>query len=227
MSEPPPLGTHPMTSERDKQFTPLDVLRAFEGHFPSPNAPHTFDESQLDSKGAVCRLQRLKALFRAYDLPLDPKAFRSGEFIALDDTRYEPVMAAWAKEMAPALQDHPSRDSSQLQRVFENFYAYWSSTRSARSTFDWILACSGYVAHLLETVAYPTVHAVGGALAPIEQVLVTLVDPQGRTFTKGELVDNYGYPDADPPGIFDEIIEEWEAEDAEYEKENPDGGPTP
>ena len=69
--------------------------------------------------------------------------------------------------------------------------------------------------------------AVGGALAPIEQVLVTLVDPQGRTFTKGELVDNYGYPDADPPGIFDEIIEEWEAEDAEYESQNPEGGPTP
>ena len=216
-----------MTDDRDKQFTPLDVLRAFEGHFPSPNAPHTFDESQLDSKGAVCRLQRLKALFRAYDLPLDPKAFRSGEFIALDDTRYEPAMAAWTKEMAPALRDHQARDNSQFQRVFENFYAYWSSTRSARSTFDWILACSGYVAHLLETVAYPTVHAVGGALAPIEQVLVTLVDPQGRTFTRRQLVEDYGYPADDPPDIFGEIIEQWEAEDAEYEKENPEGRPTP
>jgi hypothetical protein len=44
MSEKSPLENRPMASDRGRQFTPLDVLRAFEGHFPSPDAPHTFDE---------------------------------------------------------------------------------------------------------------------------------------------------------------------------------------
>lgn len=214
-----------MAADQDKTFTALDVLRAFEACFPSERPNKTFDESAATSKAEFCHLQRTKALFRAFDLPLDPKAFRSGEFINADDPRYLPVVAVWDSEIPPEhRQRYPADD---LQHIFERFYRYWSIARSSSSAFSWMLACSRRFGHLLESVAYPTMDAVSTALAPMEEVLSKLVAPDGRTITKRRLIDDFGYPEANPPDIFEEVIEQWEAEAAEYDKENPEGGPTP
>jgi hypothetical protein len=213
-----------MANDQEKLFTAIDVLRAFEGSFPKDSPNETFDEAAIKSKETLCYLQRTKALFKAFDLPLDPKAFRSGKFIEAEDPRYQPVLAAWDSEMPPARRRHSSPDN--LQHVFERFYDYWSRARSSSNAFDWILACSGYFAYLLETVAYPTIDSVHKALEPMEAVLSKLIAPDGRTVTKRQLVDDYGYPEEDPPDIFDEVIEQWEAEAAEYDNENPEGGPT-
>ena len=208
-----------MDHDQEKLFTALDVLRAFEGSFPKASPNQTFDETAATSKEALCFLQRTKALFQAFDLPLDPKVFRSGKFIKAEDPRYQPVLAAWDSEMPPARRRHSSPDN--LQHVFERFYDYWSRARSSGNAFDWILACSGYFAYLLETVAYPTIDAVHKALEPMEAVLSKLIAPDGRTVIKRRLIDDFGYPEEDPPDIFDEVIEQWEAEAGEDDTTRP------
>ena len=129
-----------MANDQEKLFTALEVLRAFEGSFPKDSPNETFDETATMSKEALCYLKRTKALFQAFDLPLDPKAFRSGKFIKDEDPRYQPVLAAWDSEMPPARRRHSSPDN--LQHVFERFYDYWSRARSSGDAFSWILACS-------------------------------------------------------------------------------------
>jgi len=185
-----------MNLDRTKPVTALTLLDAFDEYCPGNPRTCAWDEDGLQkSPVALCRLRQLKALFAAFDLPLEPEDFIKGRFICDRAERYGPLIERLRPTMRP---DFAKRASPQnLDTVFETLRSFRCGMAKGRQSFGIFLCYSGVVAHVMEDVISPINREVERVLEPVDALLAELIAPDGRTFTIGDLIDRYGYPDED------------------------------
>jgi hypothetical protein len=186
-----------MSRDSSKSVTGRDLLHLYlelRGMVPD------FREWREDRLGAnpprLVRLKQLTALFRAFGIPWSPNTFGDGSFIAEGDPKHAPLLARAASQMpAAATQVHGPR-GHQLPALFSILLHYRAVVEQALSFSGSVLDAGGlyYYAHWnvgkLNEVIRQHVQIIEG-------ILVELISPDARTFTVGELVRDYGYPDDD------------------------------
>jgi hypothetical protein len=185
-----------MNLDRKQRVTALTLLDAFDDYCANEPKNRAWDEDQLkNAPAALCRLRQVKALFAAFDLPLEPEDFINGRFIRNQPERYEPLVERLRPSMRPDFAERASPRT--LDVVFETLRSYrLGMSRGRRSAGDF-LSYSGVLAHVVEDVIVPINREVERVLEPIDSLLAELIAPDRRSFTIGDLIDRYGYPDED------------------------------
>lgn len=185
-----------MNLDRSRQVTALTLLDAFCRCFPNDTEKSVPDEDSLrHCPSALFRLQQLKALFAAFEIPLDPERFSSGRFILY---REEPSTTLLAQLFAnPPETLYESLSSNDLRILFKLLRDYRQGMARGRESFGVIFCWPSIIGHTMTEVITPINNDVERIMAPIDAMLATLISPNGKTFTIGELIDHYGYPDVD------------------------------
>lgn len=187
----------------DSHWTARDFLRAaseFERMAPDRNA---WTEEQLASNPPrLVRLQRLRALAKAFDVQPGFEALWSGDFIAKRPfERYEPFRQRLLRDCETQFPDvlrtaHRPLNVHDLRWIYEPLLQFL--TKHAYPMLDvnsGVLEASGF--HLYPL--YQMSRALAGipeALRPIEELVGLVIEPDGRSFTERELAE-HGWPEVD------------------------------
>lgn len=149
------------------------------------------------------RLRRLKALFRAFDIPWNPVAFRTGEFLRRTgdllepiDARYMPLLQQIQAEMPDVVRDISTFRRNQIFVMFRILLRYRESLEALLSFSRGVMASSG-----LHLYAHKKAEEINEVIRPhvsgIDDLLAAIIDPDRRTFPLSHLIQEFGYPEED------------------------------
>jgi hypothetical protein len=207
-----------MNLSRSQTVSPLTLLDDFGRFFPKEARRPVPDEDSLkNNEAALCRFRQIKAIFLAFGIPLDPERFNEGDFIDQESPRYAPLVARLRSALPPDHQDRYGRLG--LPVLFRVLRDYRHGVLSGRHAYGWFLCWPAVVGHVMNEVVKPISDEIARALAPVESLLAELICPEGRTFTMGQLIDEYGYPDVDVDAVEEEKF--WAEITGEDESESP------
>lgn len=131
--------------------TALDLLYGFLDLQRMASKLEEWTEDKLrDNPPRLIRLRRLKALFRAFGIPWNPVAFRTGEFLGRGgellkpiDARYVPFLEQMQAEMPDVVRDISSFRKNQLFVMFRLLLRYRESLEALLSLSRGVMATSG------------------------------------------------------------------------------------
>jgi len=188
-----------MGMEGKKTITARDLLHTFmELRLLTPNLKQWTQRRLKDNPPRLLRLQRLQAMFAAFGIPFDPAAFIQGKFINVDHPGYEGIL----KEAIETLKQipgvtHPKVSRGNLPYAFEILFQYRERVEQVLS----FLSGTGGVTSDLFTYVHRKIACLNKIIRDhlniIDDILTTLISPQGQTFTEEELSRLYGYPIVD------------------------------
>ena len=183
-----------MNLDRNKLVTALTLLEAFDAYCPDSALKRKWNEDELQNAlVALCRLRQLKAMLAAFDIPFEPDEFIGGLFVTRQRNRYTAMLERLCSAMRPDFAKWASPGS--LDVVFRTLRSYRLGMARGRQSTGIFLSYSGILAHVMEDVISPINEQVKRVMEPIDSLVAELIAPDGRTFTIGELIDRYGYPD--------------------------------
>ena len=193
-----------MIKREKAEYTALDLLRQYLelcGFTPDQSEWNT--EALRENPPRLIRLQRLKALFHAFGIPFDRSQFEKGKFIDWKNPVYEVFRdraRAWfvrerAEGRSPVEPDVEARPFV-LEFVFERLLEYRVALDQSLSFNRGCLAASGLYYFQLKKIEELN-RVIHDHLAIIEDLLVELISPTGRTISFEQLVKEHGYPDVD------------------------------
>jgi hypothetical protein len=91
---------------------------------------------------------------------------------------------------------------------------YRQGMARGRDSFGDFLCWPRLIGYAVSEVITPINEKIERIMAPVDEMLATLISPNGKTFTIGELIDGYGYPDEDIESLqWDEAWEKIFGED--------------
>jgi hypothetical protein len=185
-----------MNLDRSKKVTALTLLDAFGRCFPNDTKIAEPDEEAVRQyPSAYFRLRQLRAMFAAFGIPFNPESFSSGRFIReREKTSDRLVEQLFPKLPESASEGVPSLDLNVLFRAMRD---YRQGMARGRDSFGYFLCWPRLIGYAVSEVITPINEEIERIMAPVDEMLATLISPDGKTFTIGELIDGYGYPDED------------------------------
>ncbi len=208
-----------MKLDRDRIVTATTLLDAYDKYVAErPRGCQWGEEEVAEHPVALCRLRQLKAILRAFGIDGGPENFAAGKFLDGRENEYEALVESVRPLMRPTFAKRATPHD--VRMVFRTLRTYRQAMRAARHSYGCFLSCSGFVAHAVDDVIGPINEELVRLLEPVDSLLAAIVAPDGRTFTIGELIDTYGYVDADADemawesvwGFLNEDLEEGQEE---------------
>lgn len=147
------------------------------------------------------RLKRLQALFAAFGIAWDIAAFREGRFID-GSARYDPVLeraradSTYGRERAGS--------SHTLRSFFRTLLSYRERVDALLEHHSGVYSASGIFLYACEKVRAAN-EQIQQAVEPIEDLLAACISPTWQTFSRDQLIREFGYSDVD---LFD-IDADW------------------
>jgi hypothetical protein len=160
----------------------------------SPKLADWTEERLSVNPPRLIRLRRLIAMFRAFGLPWDPESFTKGEFIDPKHPRYKTLMAKLVDEMPERARERAS--DYQLPEFFAILLDYRIRVDDVLSFSSGVLEASGLFSHALRKMQELN-RVIRDNVAGIDDTLAALINPEGLSFSVGQLTRDYGYPDVD------------------------------
>jgi hypothetical protein len=178
-----------------QQITALSLLLAFlELQGLSPKLADWTEERLSDNPPRLIRLRRLIAMFRAFGLPWDPESFTEGTFIDPKQPRYTTLLAKLADELPVGSREWAT--DYQLPGFFQMLLDYRIRVGGVLSYSSGVLEASGLFSHAHRKVQELN-RVIRDNVAGIDDTLAALINPEGLSFSVGQLTRDYGYPDVD------------------------------
>jgi hypothetical protein len=171
----------------------------------TPNLKDWSEDRLAANPPRLYRLKQLLALFQAFGIRSSPAEFQEGAFIDVDSPAYQPLLDRIASEMPGESAHDLGPQRRQLREFFKILFEYRVTVERALSFCSGVLEASG-----LYHYAYRKVGEVNRAIrqecAVVEDLLVSLISPEGKSFSVEELVRDHGYPAVD---LFDIDADWW------------------
>jgi hypothetical protein len=191
-----------MRDQDQTTFSARDLLYLYlEMRQLTPKEKEWNEKALAENPPRLIRLQRLKALFRAFSIPFDLKKFRKGRFIDWKNPVYEVFLerarAAFSKQVAEGkLSGMLEVDSFYLSDIFSHLLKYrWELERAL--SFNAGLLCAGNLFYFEFITINAMDREIRSQLPMIDDLLVELISPTYAAVSRGELVNKYSYPDVD------------------------------
>lgn len=142
----------------------------------------------------LIRLQRLTALFRAFELPWDVPRFMKGGFVNVEHPAHAALIVQADRELGGHDDYWVRRD--QLPEFFARLLEYRGTIDRALRFNSGVLEASGFYAFAFERIEHVNAQ-VRTAVATIDDLLAALIAPDGRTFSYDQLVAQFAFPTDD------------------------------
>ena len=144
------------------------------------------------------RLQIITALMKALDVNCSYSDFKDGRFISKvhynkwKDFKESIIDQLDAKAYTRSLKEnsHPF----DIQSIFRTFMQYRLNAQKLLGIFDGIYAANDEFMAFVKLIEIPNIH-LKEDLKNIEQVLLFCINPTTISYTKEELIANFGFPD--------------------------------
>ena len=140
------------------------------------------------------RFKRFMALLSAFDIPQDPERFKQGRFFearSSSDTSHEKM---WNMPTAPPRR--PDHRPWELQEWFERLLRYREKLEVVLRFNHGVMEASGLILYAMRKTDDLNV-IIRQHLPQIDDVLVLMINPEGKTIRLSDLKANFDYPDAD------------------------------
>ena len=160
-------------------ITAVTLLDCFDENFGCSDVVSEWKTS--GSPVAMYRQKQLRALFAAFGIEPNPRDLANGRFLLRRGDRRVPLLGDDV---------HTPFD---LIITFRYLRSYRCQIRRSTET-GIFFACPRSLAYALRHQVQSARDAVRHALRPIDDVLCSLIDPAGRTFTVDYLIFEHGYP---------------------------------
>jgi hypothetical protein len=146
------------------------------------------------------RSEQLFVLFRAFGIDGGPDSFTEGKFIALQSPRYDSLIARLATEM-PSAVEHGLEDARfDLRWMFAWLLEYRERVEATLSFPAGLLAASG-LGFIAYQKAVELTRVIQANVASIDDILIAVISPEGKTHAVDQLARDYGYPDVNLSAI--------------------------
>lgn len=187
----------------DPHWTARDFLRVaseFERMVPDRNA---WTEEQLASNPPrLVRLQRLRALAKAFDIQHGFEALWSGEFIAKRPLeRYELFRQRFLRDCETQFPDvlrtaHRPLNVHDIRWIYKPLLQFLTKhAYPMLAVNNGVLTASGFHLYPLHRVGL-ALTGIPEAIRPIEELVGLVIEPDDRSFTARELAE-HGWPEVD------------------------------
>ena len=162
----------------------------------SPNLSDWNEKILGDDAPRLIRLQRLLALFRAFQINCDPAQFVNGMFIDPSNDKYASLLVKLI-DSTPEIRLYGFMPrANQMQSCFEILLSYREGVERVLSFNRGLLEASGlYLTAFNKTEQFNSI--IRHNITVIDDILVEFISPDGREFTVEYLIKNYEYPDID------------------------------
>ncbi|MFM8393189.1 MAG: hypothetical protein ACKOB4_04625, partial [Acidobacteriota bacterium] len=161
-----------------------------------PDLSHWNEHRLGDNVPRLVRLQRLKAMFRAFQINWDPSEFAQGKFIDPRQDKYAPLLRRLINS-TPEIRRHGlSAGADQMPNCFKILLSYRISVENLLSFNSGLLEANGlYLTAFNKTSGLNKI--IRQNLSVIDDILAEFICPDWREFTVEDLIRDYGYPDVD------------------------------
>lgn len=160
----------------------------------SPDLADWTEERMASNPPRLYRLRRLVALFRAFGIPWDPRAFTRGLFIDPEQPRYASTLSRLTTEMPTG--SGCWDDGDQLPRYFSILYDYREQVDGVLRYSSGVMAASGLYLQA-HSKADELNRVISANVRVIDEVLAALISPEAAVFSVEHLERDFSYPDVD------------------------------
>jgi len=199
-----------MSTRNQTRVSALELLRQYLELCRYTPDQRDWNEQALEpNPPRLIRLQRLKALFHAFGIPFDPQSFQEGGFIDCEDPVYEVFLERARSQFLKEGTEGRHSGTNQvtafyLRPVFKNLLKYRIALEEPL-TFNRGVSVAGDLFYFEFLKINELNRVIRDHIAIIEDLLVEVISPTRRTFSRKQLVKEHGYPDVD----LDEIDFNW------------------
>ena len=186
-------------------ITAHTLLRTFlEMRTLTPHLEEWTEAHQARNPPRLIRLRRLQAMFRAFGIAWDPRAFEEGGFIDPGDPRYATILHRFEPRRIPGIVSSFVAPEH-LARSFAILLEFRVDVQRVLDHPERIFASDGAILRALESMTAVATD-LRTSVRLVDDGLAELISPGAVAFGLEEMRGEHGYPDVDL-GMIDA---EWE-----------------
>lgn len=180
----------------DDTITAHTLLHTFlEMRMLSPRVEEWTEAHQSRNPPRLIRLRRLQAMFRAFGIAWNPRAFEEGDFIDPADPRYAAILRRYEPRRIPGIMGG-FLIPEHLARSFAILLEFRVRVHRVLDHPERIFASDGPILHALELMTTLATD-LRASVRPVDDALAELISPEGAAFELDVMRVEYGYPDVD------------------------------